>query len=102
MADLIDTMVMPTEIGNFVGDIYFGISSLPTLRTHTWTGKSWCPMMTEEEIMRAEITALRADNERLRAVVERIYQCSAEPRVIAIAREGLDPLTAQPAAPGVE
>ena len=70
MDDLINTMVMPTENGNRVGDLYFGIPSLPAFPTHTWTGAMWWPMRTDEDIMRAEIADLRADNKRLRAALE--------------------------------
>jgi hypothetical protein len=111
MDDLIDTMVMPIENGNRVGDLHFGIPSLPAFPTHTWTGTMWWPMRTDEDIMRAEIADLRADNKRLRAALHGICMFSnldEDGKTMQdIARAALEAPqeridTAQPAAPGGE
>jgi hypothetical protein len=92
-------MVMPVENGNRVGDLYFGIPSLPAFPTHTWTGTMWWPMRTDEDIMRAEIADLRADNERLRAALERAADFFFDVGMTEEWAEARAALTAQPAAP---
>lgn len=58
-------MVMPTENGTEVGQMHFGLPGSPHLCTHVWTGREWRPMLTDEDILRAEIKRLKAENEKL-------------------------------------
>lgn len=44
----------------------------------------------EIEALKAEITCLRAANERLRAIVQRVYQMSNQREVIEITRAALE------------
>ena len=56
---------VPSEIGQFVGDIFFGDPTNSIRGTHRWTGTEWVPLPTDVEVLvemladaRAQIAAL--------------------------------------------
>lgn len=63
-------IAMPTEDGTEVGQMHFGLPGSPHLCTHIWTGREWRPMLTDEDILRAEIARLKAADEKLRAAAK--------------------------------
>lgn len=55
----------PREMGQYVGDIFFGDPTNSTRGTHRWTGTEWVPLPTDVEVLvemladaRAQIAAL--------------------------------------------
>ena len=41
----------PSEMGQFVGDIFFGDPTNSTRGTHRWTGTEWVPLPTDVEVL---------------------------------------------------
>lgn len=64
-----DSIRMPTQDGSAAGELWYGLLADPTLASHVWSGREWRPLLTDEDVLNAEIKALRAEIDELHALM---------------------------------
>ena len=66
LQSLNDDLASPSEMGGFVGDIFYGDPRNSTRGTHRWDGSEWVKMSSEQVAMLELLSDARGQRDALR------------------------------------